>query len=372
MFLAGNQYTTKSTLAQILGWPMGLVEELLGHADYLMRNDRPGGYDMQMYSIAQAQLFHDCPEVLWRKARKTRRQIKPSSATLDAWKNGTIDDMAEATRWSIQRAEQGQATDAMAVARHLDEHHLDIFYGLARNHLASHQLRALVRLPQMSEPALRRHLVRALRKRREVEALALGQHPLIQASDNPEHVDVAFQNTSVNLASRLGGKMTWRDTHAEIAARMVLRTIKKNDLWQLKYMPGHILREEHLDRGLAGFIERTRRDMGAEGGADILAWARSIWKDDVILASLGRVSQRLHGGPQHRNVANFTKLFEQLAKNMPAFEDQDIKHIKKSVGKDDDLRSERFRSLTLRKQLVSQQDANPRPDDVKRERKPRM
>lgn len=368
MFPPGKQYTTKTTVSKTLGWPAGMVEEFLGAPDYTRDSEYANGYDMQMYSTAQAMLFHDCPEKHWRKARKVRRTISPKPAQLAAWQEGHFDNIREATLWCLQRVEAGDIDQAMRVVPHLDLPHLDVFYGLARERLPAHTRRGLTRLPQWDEPALRRHLVRAIRRKEPLEALALGRHPLILAGTNVTHAETAFDRLSVSVSWRLARNLNWTSEHDVIASRMTIKQIRAGRLWVLPYLPGHVMSEPMLDKCLITFIDRTRRDMGTEKSKELLGWARGLWDDKAIMASLTRVATVLEGGSQTRNVSNFIKVFEALAKEMPLFEDVEITAIKREVGKRDVNRSMRFRSMVLRKQL----EANAEERETPTSQRPRM
>lgn len=361
MFPPGKQYTTKTTVSKTLGWPAGMVEAFLGDPDYTRPSEYANGYDMQMYSTAQAMLFHDCPEMHWRKARKARRTIAPKPAQLAAWQAGQVDNMREATLWCIQRVTAGEIDRAMGVVPHLDLPHLDVFYGLSREQLPAHTRRALTRLPQWDEPSLRRHLVRAIRRKQPLEALALGRHPLIVDSAEVGHAETALDRLSVSVSWRLARHLNWTEEHDVIASRMAIKQIRAGRLWALPFLPSHVISEPMLDKCVITFIERTRRDMGQEMSRDFLSWARSVWEDKTIMASLGRVATVLEGGSQTRNVSNFIKVFENLAKEMPVFDDVEIKSIKREVGRREANRGMRFRSMVLRKQLEAKAEARDTP-----------
>lgn len=350
-----KKFTTKTTLAKEIGWSMSLLEEIMGPPDYYKPHPNPQYGQMAMYSVLQAKLFVDSPEVKWRGQRKTRRIIKPKPEELEGWKAGEIKDAKEAMRWAIQQTQAGQFEEALLVVRNLDEGLRDAFYGMVRDQLAGHELRKAIRELELGGVAWQRHLIRALRMGRIGEAVLIGTREQVWETDNPIHIEAAYRKAPMHVFGIFSRKYHWRQDreHAETVTRLASSMISSGKPWQLAFfLPPLQTSKQERDRLFEIFIHRTRRDEGQENAGTFLNWARERWTDTEIMSSLVMASETLHGGAQTRNVSNFTNLFEDIARKMPQFEDKEIDNIKKEVRKNDEMRGGRFRSRVFRISLA--------------------
>lgn len=367
-----KKFTTKTTLAKEIGWPARLLKEMIGPPDYYMANPNPIYGQMAMYNIEQAKLFVDSPEVAWRRQRKTRRIIKPKPEELSAWKTGNIVDEKETMRWCVQQAEQGNTEEAISVARHLGHDYRDAFYGMARESLDGHVLRKSIRELRLDGLAWQRHIIRAMRTGKVVETLLIGSRPELRSLGDALHLEAVYKKMPMLIFQKLSRGYGWRKEHSAIVGRMACSMVSGGKAWQLSFLPMVEISNEDRNKLFENFIHRTQKDIGEEESETLLIWARSRWKDQDIMAALAAAANELRGGMHTRNVSNFTKLFEKLASEMPEFEKDDIKKIKKYVRTNDDMRAGNFRASVLRARLLNSENVSDNPPETVKKHRPLM
>lgn len=349
----GRKFITKTTLAREKGWRLDMVDDLIGDYDFIGKPLGQWTVGAPMYSLAVANLFDDSPEAQWRKTRKkTSRKISPKPEILEQWKAGNITDQEEATEWCIRRAWAAHTNEALDVARHLDHDHRDVFYGMSRMVLADKELRRAIRELNLNGRAWNRHILRAGRTRRLEEVQLISTRQSFKDLNDPLYIKDNLERRQIRMFKHHARKFNWNESHSQILTEMLFTLVRIRRIDLLGVLPGKFFDNEKRVLLFANFIEKSPRAEAQENTESFLKWARSMWTDEEIMATLTQVSHQLQGGGQNRNVVNFIKLFEKVAVDLPGFDDKYVEAIKKGLRKDVDERSAKFRSAVLKAQLT--------------------